>query len=171
VTIRRLGLLAEQDGAIAKQYANALNKISHHQAQSGPIVRRMLSARQVASLLKWYRDVEDQQATMPRSLRAVVRKGTLLGMMSASLADPSAVVRAEMLAGLEQSKLDGDVLNRLGLVMGDASGLVRFRVVSLLGQSDNKGNAKMLEIFAKDKNKFVRLLARAFLRAKKRATK
>ena len=168
MTVRRIGILAGPGGNPAKQYSDALSKIAQRQIQSS-LAQRMLAARQVASLLKWYSDVETQQATLPRSLRPVARKDALLGMMSQSLADSADVVRAEMLAGLAMNKLDGATLNLLGLVIADPSELVRFRVVELLGDSGNKGNIKMLDIFAKDKNKFVKLLAKAFLRAEARS--
>jgi len=170
MTVRRIGILAGPGSDPAKQYNNTLSKIAQRQTQ-GPLARRMLAARQVASLLKWLGDVENQQATLPRSLRPVARKDALLGMMSQSLADPADVVRAEMLAGLAMNKLDGATLNLLGLVMADPSELVRFRVVELLGDSGNKGNIKMLAIFTKDKNKFVKRLATAFLRAEAKGKK
>ncbi len=168
--VRRMGILGGTSGPVGDRYNQALGAIAYEQTK-GTVSQRMNSARQVASLLQWYRDVEQEKTLLSHSLKPVVNKNILLGMMSQTLNDKTPVVRAEILAALCFTDLDGDILNQIGPVIGDPSPLVRFRIAELLGASGNKGNLKMLEMFAKDEDKFVRMIANAFLMAEQEKNK
>ena len=165
VKIVRTGLLGPLDRAEAKEwpamYQKLLVRITRD-IKLGPLRRRMLAARQVASLLALVRDVELDRAKMPEGLGGVVTKPMLLSMTRALLADRVAAVRAEMLAALEQASIGKHVLALLSGAMEDTSVLVRLRMVELIGASDTRGRRTILDYFARDEDDLVRLMASAF---------
>jgi tetratricopeptide (TPR) repeat protein len=175
-TLRRSGLslAGRQEAGVGisltpSQYRQALRQIERT-LQSGPLRERMRSARQVASLLSWLRDMQQGRQKPPPVLREALSKPVLLGLMGQALADRSPLVRAEMIASLAYAELSGEMLNRVGRVVEDPSPLVRLRVVELLGASPLKANDKLIELYTRDANPNVVLMAKAFAQARRQAS-
>jgi len=180
----RLSLLGEapavagSPGDLSKRYASALNATARD-LKEGKMPVRMRAARQIASLLAFAHDVETNKAgSFARGLDP--RRGVLLSMVKGALADPSDVVRAEMLAALcdlaearavpspkaasavGPRLLASDVMPLLATAIEDPSPLVRFRLVELLGATQSPGYQTIVDYLLKDRNEMVVLMAAAF---------
>ena len=180
----RLSLLGESPavagspGDLSKRYASALNATARD-LKEGKMPVRMRAARQIASLLAFAHDVETNKAgSFGRGLDP--RRGVLLSMVKGALADPSDVVRAEMLAALcdlaearaapgpkaasaaGPRLLANDVMPLLAPAIEDPSPLVRFRLVELLGATQGPGYQTIVDYLLKDRNEMVVLMAAAF---------
>jgi hypothetical protein len=88
-------------------------------------------------------------------------------MVAEVLKNPSDIVRAEMLNGLGQVKLDAVIIRMLVGAIRDTSALVRFRLVELLGSSGLPGQEPIIKHFTKDKYDLVSDLAKAMQKAAK----
>ncbi|MBN1555233.1 MAG: hypothetical protein JXA11_10845 [Phycisphaerae bacterium] len=161
LTVRRRGLLASETAA-AEDYNQALASLRKSLAE-GDVSSRVLTARRVAAILAWIRDVENGSASVPQGIRPVMNETYVLGLMGMALRDQSDLVRAEMVTALQYADMGAAMLNEVGLVVNDPSPLVRFRVAELIGASGTKGNQKLIELYAKDADPRVRTMARAFL--------
>jgi hypothetical protein len=165
VVITRASLLGQFDRSKMDEwpgaYQRALGSITEGIGR-GTLRRRMLAARQLASLLALVREVEESKASMPKPLADIVKKPVLLSMLQAVLADEAGVVRAEMLAALGHVRLDESIIPLLAGAIEDRSSLVRFRLVELLGASGTAGQETIVDYLAQDGDKMVRLMALAF---------
>jgi HEAT repeat protein len=157
--ILRRGLLSDRT---AEGYRAAVAELER-QLTSGELTQRVTAARRVAALLSWIRQTEKSREGIPATIQPAVNKRQLLGLMSAALRDPSAVVRAEIITALEYADMGDAMLNEIGLVVEDPSPLVRFRVAELIGASGTKGSRTLIDLYAKDPDAQVRLMAQAFL--------
>ena len=149
---------------MAESYRKMLGAIAGDMKAPDP-VKRMLAARRVASLLALIGAVKTGKADLPRALSGEVSRPALVQMVAVALRDRSDLVRAEMLASLQRTRLDGPVIRQLAAVIHDTSALVRFRLVELLGTSGLTGQKPILDQFAKDRYDFVAEMANACLRA------
>jgi tetratricopeptide (TPR) repeat protein len=129
----------------------------------GALPQRMLAARQLGELVTWVRDVQLFKAKMPEAMRGVINKGVLLAMVQKALQDPSDVVRAEMLAALQCAQMDSEILAVVLPAAKDASPLVRFRLVELLGATAARGQEKTIDAMSHDGDALVRQMASAFI--------
>ena len=142
-----------------------------HALRHGQVEQRMLVARQIASLLLTVSQWELGRLEIPRPLATAISRPTLLAMMREAMKDPDAVVKAEMLAAMQDVPLTDKALALLADWVADPSPLVRFRMAELLGASNLPGQAPVLEFLAKDPDANVRQMAASFLRPKKPAAK
>jgi len=124
---------------------------------------RVIAARRVGSLLSLSDGIISGRVILPRKEARAVDRKVLVLMCKQALADPSDVVRAEMLASLMCVNLDADILGLFGGVLNDRSPLVKVRLVDLLGVRSGGRQNKALERFSKDKNQIVADLAKALL--------
>ncbi|MDY6913969.1 MAG: hypothetical protein SVT52_05885 [Planctomycetota bacterium] len=163
--IRRLSLPGKFDRtspeAWRKSYQRSLGLIVRDM-KTGPLPARMQAARQVASLLALAGRVKRAKAKLPEPLAKTFNRPVLLSMQRAVLADSSAAVRAEMLAGLQQVPIDQAIVQLLGPAIEDASPLVRFRLAELLGSSQMPGQNTVIDYLAQDSDPLVRRMAQAF---------
>lgn len=167
VTIVRKGLLGDWRGtgqADADRYNRGLADVEQF-LQRGTPAERMRAARVVAGLLGWIRETESGDSRVPPELSRVVSKPQLLGLMAQAQKNPLPVVRAELAAALNYANLGPSMLNQLGAMIDDPSALVRFRMAELIGASGTKGNTRMINVYARDADPMVRLMAQAFLMA------
>lgn len=167
ITVHQDGLLASEATG-AEQYNQALANLRKALAE-GDLQARVLSARRIAALLAWMRDVGNGRASVPQVIRPVMNEKYVLGLMGMALRDKSDVVRAEMITALQYADMGSAMLNEVGLVVDDPSPLVRFRVAELIGASGTKGSRTLIDMYAKDADPCVRTMARAFLYAWSRA--
>jgi HEAT repeat protein len=164
VIVRR-GLLGDWDG-IGEPDPQAYNRAIAEVEQSlnrGEPAERMRAARVIAGLLGWIRETESGDGRVPATLKGVVAKPQLLGLMAQAQQCPLDVVRAELATALNYANLGPGILNQLGAMIEDGSPLVRFRVAELIGASGTEGNMQMVAMYARDADAMVRLMAQAFL--------
>ncbi len=128
----------------------------------GALPRRMRAARQLGELVTLAREVQLYMARLPEPLKGVFNKAVLLAMVQKTLQDPSEAVRAEMLAALDQAQLDETLAAVLLPAAQDASPLVRFRLVELLGICEASKQEKTLQQLSQDTDPLVRQMALAF---------
>jgi tetratricopeptide (TPR) repeat protein len=128
----------------------------------GTLPQRMRAARQLGELVTLARDIQLYKARLPDPLKGIFNKPVLLAMVKKAIQDPSEAVRAEMLAALDQAQVDDSLVAVVLPAAQDASPLVRFRLVELLGASGLRTQEKTLEQLALDNNPQVRQMAWAF---------
>ncbi len=130
----------------------------------GSLPQRMRAVRQIGALLTLARRVELGKATLPKQLADVFSKPVLFAMLQAALRDKSDVVRAEMIAALGTVPMENDIVTLIsrGAGVEDPSGLVRFRLVELLGASGLRGQETIIDFLARDRYDMVRMMAQAF---------
>jgi len=130
----------------------------------GPVPHRMRAVRQIGALLTLARRIELGKAKLPAQLADVFTKPVLFAMLQAALRDESDVIRAEMIAALGTVPMENDIVTLIsqGAGVGDPSGLVRFRLVELLGASGLRGQDTIIDFLSQDRYDMVRLMARAF---------
>lgn len=163
--IKRLDILGEFDRSIAENFPPAYQRrlgLIVRDMKRGDLPRRMLAARQVASLLATARQVEMGKAAPPARLTGHFTKPVMLTMMREVLRDASPVVRSEMLASLQDIPLDAGILRLLAAPADDPSALVRFRLAELLGDSGGARYRTILNYLARDADPLVCLMVSAF---------
>ena len=165
VKLLRVGLIAGPDrpdpSTWRKRYQDALGRIVFSLAR-GEIPDRIRAARRIGGLLGMARQTELGRASPPSPLWKSSDKAVLMRMMVEALKDKSDVVRAEMLAALEDVALDEAIIGLLAPAIGDPSPLVRFRLAELLGASGAPGQEPVLDFLAEDKDPRVRGMVSAF---------
>jgi tetratricopeptide (TPR) repeat protein len=167
VQIARPGLLGAFDRNSANlwraTYQRALGLIVRD-VKHGPIPHRMRAVRQIGALLTLARRVELGNAKLPAPLVDVFQKPVLFAMLQAALRDKSDVIRAEMIAALGAVPMENDIVTLVsqGAGVQDPSGLVRFRLVELLGASGLRGQETIIDVLAQDRYDMVRMMAQAF---------
>ncbi len=163
--IVRAGLVvppqADTPAAWKRSYDQAIDRIDSA-SRSKTLARRLLAARQVASLLALSRNVELGKAEMPDMLKGLSVKPDAMDLYKRLLLDRSPVVRAEMLAAVQAAALGNDMLKPMGPRFDDPSWLVRLRAAETIGQSRTTGRKTILEYLSADKVSYVRDMARAF---------
>jgi hypothetical protein len=122
----------------------------------------MRAARQIGELTTLVRDVQLFKTRLPDPLKGVVNKNVLIAMIQKALQDPSELVRAEMLAALDQASLDESIIQVLVPAAGDSSPLVRFRLVELLSSAGQGRAAQTIDALSRDPDPLVRQMATAF---------
>ncbi len=128
---------------------------------------RIRAANQIASLLVLSDGIKSGKLSPPRELNGRIDRQVLALMVAEVLKNPSDIVRAEMLNGLGQVKLDAVIIRMLVGAIRDTSALVRFRLVELLGSSGLPGQEPIIKHFTKDKYDLVSDLAKAMQKAAK----
>jgi tetratricopeptide (TPR) repeat protein len=128
----------------------------------GHLSDRMRAARQVASLVDWATRIQATEIKPPETLTGKVNLAIIHRMLMEVLKDSSPAVRAELLAGLCDAKLDEETLKYLGPVIEDPDALVRLRMAELIGASNTRGRETIVSYLAQDKDDLVRLMASAF---------
>jgi len=164
VVIARTGLLGDLRGQkpadLPAAYRRLLGRMVG-QIRRGTLPQRMLTARQIGSLLAYAREVELARARPPEGLAGAIDKMVLLSMMRAVLGDPSPAVRQEMVAALAPAPLDATTVAVLAPAVGDAAPMVRCRAISLLAGARTEGYETLVNHFAADSDELVRAMAAA----------
>jgi tetratricopeptide (TPR) repeat protein len=165
LTVTRRGLLGDlkrdDPNAWAEAYRYALRVIMTDLVR-GDLPRRMRAARQLGELMTLVRDVQLFKARLPDELKGAVNKNVLLAMIQKVMQDPSDVVRAEMLAALDQAFLDDSIIQIVVPAANDASPLVRFRLVELLSSAGQGRGAETVDALTRDNDPLVRQMVAAF---------
>jgi len=143
------------------QYTKALGAIGAGLKHADP-KRRVVAARQVASLLALVRAIERLSARAPKPLTGLLKKPPLLLLLRQALNDPSYAVRAETIAAMANVSLDRHIRPMVAASANDSHPLVRFRVAELLGVSRAVGVTTTMRALAADKNDLVAAMAKAF---------
>lgn len=163
-TFTRVGLLGDfqRTNPIAWQdaWGQAVDRINHT-GKSDLLSKRMLAARQAASLLAYVRRQELGKTRLPPPLAGFVSRGKVLPLFETFLADSSPVVRAEAMAALINIPLDIALLPPLVQRTEDPDPLVRMRTAELLGVCGGKGLTAILDHLAADSDKSVSDMAKA----------
>ena len=157
-----LGSFGRDDPANFKTAYQRMLSLTVTEINRGTVEQRMSAVRRLGALLAFAGEVRAGRARPPQPLVGPFSRPVLLSMLRKAIADPSPVVRAEMLAALGRVSLDEQVVSLLGAVVEDPSPLVRFRLVELLGASPLPGQDVMIERFAEDGDEMVRAMAMAF---------
>ena len=160
IQIKVNSLLRPFDRSKRKQWAHAYRQALGYivgDIKKGDLDGRMRAARQVGALLAMIAEAENYEIRLPWQLKERISKPVVLSMMVAVLEDPSEVVRAEMLAALDDVNLDASVIGRLGSAITDDSSLVRFRLAELF--VINGGQKPVLEHLSADADALVQLMA------------
>ena len=161
ITITRASILGKFDRSKASEWPKAWQRMVA-QLRSGvgspSVGRRMLAARQVASLLGSLQSVESDKVKLVGAPAGFGKKQELFELVARLLRDSSATVRAEMLAALGQVKLEKNIVSLVDTLAADASPLVRFRLVERLGAL----RPTLVEKLVDDPNEMVRMMALAF---------
>ena len=124
---------------------------------------RMRTARRIGSLLALLAAVDAERASLPEQIPPERMRSDLLTMTRRLLQDRSAAVRAEMLDALRQAER-ADRLQLVGLVLDDASPLVRVKEAELLGLSSEEAEDPRLRQLADDEDALVARMASAFIK-------
>jgi tetratricopeptide (TPR) repeat protein len=124
---------------------------------------RISAGRQVALLALLARRVDLDQASLPPMLSGISLSEDATALLGKALLNRSPVVRAQVLATLQQGPLSDAVIDRAAGRLGDPSWLVRMRAVELLGAARVSGRRPVLEHFATQGAEHVARMARAFL--------
>jgi hypothetical protein len=117
----------------------------------------------VALLALLARRVDLDQASLPPMLSGISLSEDATALLGKALLNRSPVVRAQVLATLQQGPLSDAVIDRAAGRLGDPSWLVRMRAVELLGAARVSGRRPVLEHFATQGAEHVARMARAFL--------
>jgi len=157
-----LGSFDRDDPANWKRAYQRMLSVIVTEINRGTVERRMSAARRLGALLAFAGEVRAGRARPSQPLVGSFSRPVLLSMLRKAIADPSPVVRAEMLAALGWVSLDQQIIALLGALVADPSPLVRFRLVELLGASPLPGQDLMIERFAEDGDEMVRAIAMAF---------
>jgi len=157
-----LGSFDRDDPAKWKTAYQRMLRLTVTEINHGPLQRRLAAVRRLAALLALAGEVRAGRMAPPEPLIGTFSRPVLLSMLRKVLADPSPVIRAEMLAALGQASLDEQIVSLLGVLIEDPSPLVRFRLTELLGASGLPGQDVMIERFAHDDDEMVRAMALAF---------
>jgi tetratricopeptide (TPR) repeat protein len=170
VAIRRVSLLGQFDRRQPEQATAAYNQALGgiiNDLKGGQPADRMRAARQTALLLALARSAQPGQVAPPPDLEGKLNRPVLLRLMVNALQDPSEVVRAEMIAALQDVPLDESIVRYLGPpVIEDPSPLVRLRLVELMGAAGLSGPNSVVEVLTRDPNGRVRMMAEGFLQAR-----
>ncbi len=149
----------------SKAYRNALGVVVGDMKNPDPAVR-MRAVRRTTAMLALTDAAAVGDVRLHQPLIGKVARPVLVLMVSEALKDRSDLVRAEMLAALQQVKLDAPIIRQLTIVVRDGSALVQFRLVELLGASGLEGQEAILAHFAEARYDLIAELARAFVRLK-----
>ncbi len=139
-----------------------------HNLRHGTEAQKMLTARQISSLLLMASRWEQNRLEIQRPLTTVISRPVLLSMMREAMKDRQPVVRAQMLAAMQDVPLTDKALSLLADWVQDPSPLVRMRMAELLGASGLPGQSPVLEFLASDADENVRAMASLFLKPKKK---
>jgi hypothetical protein len=161
----RKGLLGDfnqvEPALWVQAYKYALGRIVAD-LKRGSLGQRVLAARQTASLLAMAGEAQAGRIELPKQLADSVDRRVMLSMMRAILADPSPVVRQEMISSLNHVDLDATAMGLLAPAIEDPAAMVRCRLVELLGTGKTAGYQAVADMLAKDSDELVREMAKAF---------
>ena len=163
IVITRASILPKFDRSKASEWPKAWQRMLAElrgDVKNPSPPHRMAAARQVASLLASLGGVQSGLVKLAGAPAKFGKKQELLELAANLLRDSSPTVRAEMLAALGHVKLDKAIVSLVDPLAADASPLVRFRLVELLGAS----RPALVERLAKDPSEMVRMMALAFMR-------
>ena len=167
VQIARPGLLGTFDRSSADVWRATYQRILGlivRDIKHGSVSHRMRAVRQIGALLTLARRAELGKAKLPAQLAGVFQKPVLFAMLQAALRDESDVIRAEMIAAIGTVPMENDIVTLIsqGAGVQDPSGLVRFRLVELLGASGLRGQETIIDFLSQDRYDMVRMMAQAF---------
>jgi tetratricopeptide (TPR) repeat protein len=161
----RKGLLGDfnrvEAGQWVQAYRLALGRIVGD-LKRGTLTERVLAARRTAALLAMTGEIQAGRAEPPTQLAASIDRRVILSMMRAILADPSPVVRQEMISSLIHLDLDPTAMGLLAPAVEDPAPMVRCRLVELLAVGKSPGYSTIVDLLAKDSDELVREMAKAF---------
>ena len=167
LTLKRVGLTEMIAGVNRLQ--QAVEQLDRELA-GGNLAVRCRASRQLGALVTY---VQKQRALGNRGHAASLElsKTQLVGLVRRALADKDQAVRCDILAALCGATLSAEQLNVVAPLLRDPSPIVRMGVAELIGLSGTEGAHQVMTMLAKDKSAPVAMMANAFIRQWKKASR